>query len=50
MVISNKVLCTFIYNPNLSRNYLLLFVWYTNIFYASDPNLFTVLVNFHVEI
>jgi hypothetical protein len=44
-VIRNKVF-TPIYCPNLSRNYLLHLIWYTNIFYASELKLSDILSEF----
>jgi hypothetical protein len=45
MVIHNKVF-TPIYYPNLSRNYSLHLIWYTNIFYASELKLSDILSEF----
>lgn len=45
MVISNNIF-TLIYYPNLSRNYLLHLIWYTNIFYASELKLSDILSEF----
>ena len=42
MVIRNKVF-TPIYYPNLSSNYWLHLIWYTNIFYASELKLSDIL-------
>lgn len=46
MVISNKVFFSPIYYPNLSRNYLLHLIWYTNIFYTSELKLSDILSDF----